>query len=143
MKRTLSMNIPRSLALVGTGASLIVIVCEAFAATASEAAVPSSDKPNIIVIVADDLGYGDVRCMDPQHAKVPTPNVDRLAREGILFTDAHAGAALCSPSRYSLLTGRFCWSSPLREHVVRIYGSPLIAANRLTLCEIHKRTTCL
>jgi arylsulfatase A len=104
-------------------------------------------KPNIVIILADDLGYGDVQCMDPQHAKVPTPSVDRLAREGMLFTDAHAGAALCSPSRYSLLTGRYCWRSPLREHVVRLYGSPLIAATRLTLPGMLKQhgyhTACI
>ena len=113
---------------------------------AAETARPAR-RPNIVCILADDLGYGDVRCMDPQHARTPTPNIDRLAREGMLFTDAHAGAALCSPSRYSLLTGRFCWRSPLREHVVRGYGSSLISAHRLTLPALLKRhgyhTACI
>jgi len=90
-------------------------------------------RPNIIVVFADDLGYGDVRCYDPQHAKVPTPSIDRLAQEGLRFTDAHTSASLCSPSRYGLLTGRFSWRTPMRTHVVRIYGSPLIAPDRLTL----------
>jgi arylsulfatase A-like enzyme len=58
-------------------------------------------------VLADDLGYSNARCYDPQHAKVATPHVDRLAREGMLFTDAHAAASLCSPSRSSLLTVRF------------------------------------
>jgi arylsulfatase A-like enzyme len=90
-------------------------------------------KPNIIVVLADDLGYGDVRCNDPEHAKVPTPNIDRLAEQGMRFTDAHTSASLCSPSRYSLLTGRFSWRTPMRTHVVRVYGTPLIAPDRLTL----------
>jgi arylsulfatase A len=89
--------------------------------------------PNIVVVFADDLGYGDARCNDPEHAKVPTPNIDRLAEQGMRFTDAHAAASLCSPSRYALLTGRFSWRTPMRTHVVRVYGTPLIAPHRLTL----------
>jgi len=96
-------------------------------------------RPNIVVILADDLGYGDVRCNDPRYAKVPTPNIDRLAQEGMRFTDAHGSASLCSPSRYGLLTGRFCWRTPMRTHVVRMYGSPLIAPDRLTLSRMLQR----
>jgi len=128
--------------------SIKTLLCSTILAVSVAGEVSATTaKPNIVVILADDLGYGDVRCLDPQHAKVPTPNIDRLAREGMLFTDAHAGAALCTPSRYSLLTGRFCWRSPLREHVVRGYGSPLIAANRLTLPAMLKQhgyhTACI
>lgn len=97
----------------------------------SEEAPPK--HPNIVIVLADDLGYGDIRCYDPNNAKVPTPYIDQLAEQGVRFTDAHAGASLCTPSRYALLTGRFSWRTPLREHVLRPYGSPLIAADRLTL----------
>jgi len=90
-------------------------------------------KPNIVIIFADDLGYGDVACYDPEHCRVPTPHIDRLAEQGIRFTDAHATASLCTPSRYGLLTGRYSWRSSLAEHVVRRYGSPLIDEARLTL----------
>jgi arylsulfatase A len=90
-------------------------------------------NPNIIIILADDLGWGDVRCYDPEHAIVPTPSIDLLAAGGMRFTDAHTSASLCSPSRYGLLTGRYSWRTPMRSHVVRRYGSPLIAADRLTL----------
>jgi len=62
-----------------------------------------SRKPNIVFILADDLGYGDVRCYNAQ-SKIPTPNLDRLAAEGIRFTDAHAPDAVCTPSRYGILT---------------------------------------
>lgn len=109
--------------LIPSFALLLALVCPASAA----------ERPNVIVVLADDLGYGDVHCYDPQHAKVPTPHIDRLAQQGMRFTDAHASASLCSPSRYSLLTGRFSWRTLMRTHVIRTYGSPLIAANRLTL----------
>ncbi len=77
---------------------------------AANAPRPSA-PPNIVFILADDLGYGDVRCYNPV-SKVPTPNIDRLAREGLRFTDAQSPSTVCTPSRYSLLTGRM----PFRIH---------------------------
>jgi len=73
------------------------------------AALPAVElsKPNIVIILADDLGYGDVSCYGA--AKIKTPNIDRLAREGMKFTDAHTAASVCSPSRYGLMTGRYPW----------------------------------
>src|SRR5215475_4714920 len=77
------------------------------------AAVPAqADRPNIIIILADDLGYGDLGCYNPQ-SKIPTPRLDALAGQGLRFTDAHAPAALCTPTRYGLLTGRYPWRSRL------------------------------
>ncbi len=113
---------------------------------AREGDAAAIQRPNIVVVLADDLGYGDVRCYDPEHAKVPTPSIDRLAEEGLRFTDAHTSASLCSPSRYGLLTGRFSWRTAMRTHVVRVYGSPLIAPDRLTLPRMLQqqgyRTAC-
>ncbi|MEY3837764.1 MAG: Arylsulfatase, partial [Verrucomicrobiota bacterium] len=82
-----------------------------FAATLAAAGDPR--RPNIVVILADDLGYGDVGCYNPQ-SKVPTPNLDRLAKAGVRFTDAHAPATVCTPSRYSLLTGRMAFRTGYR-----------------------------
>ena len=65
-------------------------------------------KPNIIFILADDLGYGDAGCYNPE-SRIPTPNLDRLAARGVRFTDAHAPSSVCTPSRYAVLTGRYCW----------------------------------
>lgn len=73
----------------------------------AEAASPAAAKPNIVFIYADDLGYGDVSCYGA--TRVATPNVDRLAREGLRFTDAHSASATCTPSRYALLTGEYAW----------------------------------
>ena len=89
-------------------------------------------KPNIVYILADDLGYGDVGCYNAQ-SKIPTPNLDRLAREGIRFTDAHAPDAVCTPTRYGLLTGRYCFRSRMKSGVLPPWGEPLIEEGRLTV----------
>jgi arylsulfatase A-like enzyme len=88
--------------------------------------------PNVVIILADDLGYGDVGANNPA-AKIPTPHLDRLAREGFRSTDAHSPSAVCTPTRYALLTGRYAWRTRLQRHVLPPWGAPLIAADRLTL----------
>ena len=80
-------------------------------------------NPNIIFILADDLGYGDVACYNPE-SKVPTPNLDRLSWEGLSFTDAHAPATVCTPSRYSVLTGRMAFRTGIKG-VFTGAGGPL------------------
>jgi arylsulfatase A-like enzyme len=82
-------------------------------------------RPNIVYILADDLGYGDVSVYNPD-GKISTPNIDRLAGEGMRFTDAHTTSSVCTPSRYSLLTGRYPWRSRLRVGVLRGYSRTLI-----------------
>ena len=64
-------------------------------------------KPNIIYILADDLGYGDVQTLNPERGKIATPQMDKLAAEGMVFTDAHTGSSVCTPTRYGVLTGRY------------------------------------
>jgi len=96
-------------------------------------------KPNIVVVLADDMGYGDVTCFDPAHNKVPTPNIDHLAAEGMSFTNTHATSALCTPSRYGLLTGRYAWRSRLQRGVLMVYGDELIEPGRLTMPEMLRR----
>jgi arylsulfatase A len=99
-------------------------------AAASPAATAA--RPNIIIILADDLGIGDVACYNP-HSAWHTPNLDRLASQGMMFTDAHTGSALCTPSRYALLTGRYAWRGRLKHGVVSGYERELIETDRLTL----------
>jgi arylsulfatase A-like enzyme len=89
-------------------------------------------KPNVVYILADDLGYGDPGCFNPK-SKIPTPNLDRLAKEGRRFTDAHSPSAVCTPTRYGLLTGRYAWRTRLQRGVNGPYSQPLIAADRLTV----------
>lgn len=91
------------------------------------------DRPNVIVILADDLGYGDVGCYNPERGKIPTPRIDALAAQGMRFTDGHASSSACSPSRYSLLTGRYHWRTRLQRGIVGMWERPLIAPDRLTI----------
>ena len=106
----------------------------------------ADSKPNIVYILADDLGYGDVRAYNPQ-SKIPTPNLDRLASEGIRFTDAHAPDAVCTPTRYGLLTGRYAFRSRLKSGVIAPWGEPLIEEGRLTVPALLRQhgyaTTCI
>ena len=89
-------------------------------------------KPNIIYLLADDWGYGDVSYLNPE-SKIPTPHADQLASEGMIFTDAHSNSAVCTPTRYGVLTGRYCWRSRLKRGVLNGYSEPLIEAGRLTV----------
>ena len=82
-------------------------------------------RPNLVYILCDDLGYGDVRCLNP-NGKIPTPHMDRLARAGMIFTDAHSSSSVCTPTRYSLLTGRYNWRSRLKQGVLYGYSPRLI-----------------
>ena len=105
-----------------------------WAATAA-VATPLS-KPNIIIILADDMGYGDCGVYNSE-SKIKTPHIDQLAEEGLLFTDAHAAASTCTPSRYGLLTG----TNPVRTGVLNTLlgrGDPIIAENEKTITSMLK-----
>ncbi|MHC4573326.1 MAG: sulfatase-like hydrolase/transferase [Planctomycetota bacterium] len=94
--------------------------------------------PNIVFIMADDLGYGDVTCLN-SGSKIPTPNIDRMAAAGMLLADAHSGSAVCTPTRYGILTGRYCWRTRLKKGVLWGYSEPLIEPERLTVASLLKR----
>ena len=89
-------------------------------------------QPNVVFIFTDDLGYGDVSGYNDQ-SKIQTPHIDKLISEGMKFTDAHTSSAVCTPSRYSLLTGRYCWRTVHKRGVQGGYGLPLITQDRMTL----------
>lgn len=114
-------------------------------ATAPLFAARPKNRPNIVVILADDLGYGDVGCYNPE-SKIPTPHLDRLAKEGLRFTDAHTPCGVCSPTRYGLLTGRYPWRTELKSQVLWPFDKPLIDKDRLTLPKMLKsqgyKTAC-
>ena len=111
----------------------LVALLLALTATAAER------PPNILLILADDLGYGDIHAYNPDRGKLPTPHLDRLAAEGMRFTDAHSSSGVCSPSRYALLTGRYHWRTRLQNGIVGVFGEPLIAPDRLTVAGLAKR----
>jgi arylsulfatase A-like enzyme len=110
----------------------------------TQSAVP---RPRaIIVILADDLGYGDMHCNAPDTCRIATPAMDRLAADGMRFTDGHSSSGCCSPSRYTLLTGRYHWRTTLQSGIVGVWGKPLISENRLTIAALAQqqgyRTAC-
>lgn len=97
----------------------------------------SSSKPNVLLILADDMGYGDAGCYNPD-SKIPTPNIDALAAQGMRFTNAHSPGAVCIPTRYGLLTGRF----PFRKRETdgpMVPDQPLLEENRVTLPLLFRR----
>ena len=99
----------------------------------------ATDRPNIVYILADDLGYGDVQALNPEMGKIPTPHMDRLAQQGMLFTDAHSGSSVCTPTRYGVLTGRYSWRTRLQNFVLWGFDQPLITEDRLTVAGLLKK----
>jgi arylsulfatase A len=94
-------------------------------------------SPNIVLILADDLGYGDPGCDNPD-SRIPMPNVDGIAARGVRFTDAHSPSAVCTPTRYGLLSGRYCWRTWLKRGVIGGYTPPLLEPDRMTLASLLK-----
>lgn len=116
----------------------------ALSARASSVPMATTPRPpDVLIILADDLGYGDVGCFG---GRIPTPHIDRLCHEGMRFTDAHSSSAVCSPSRYTLLTGRYHWRSRLQRGVMQLWEEPLIRGG-LTLASLARRrgysTACI
>jgi arylsulfatase A-like enzyme len=122
------------LRLAGLGlASLALPGCRS---TTGAAAPPA--KPNIVVILADDYGYGSAGCYGADGKLVRTPHIDRLAREGRRFTDANTTSSVCSPTRYSLLTGRYCWRTSLTHEVLGTFSPLHIETTRLNMASLLK-----
>ena len=109
-------------------------------ATATAVATPAlaaDAAPNVVIILADDLGYGDTSCYGA--TKVNTPNIDRLAREGRRFTQAYTASSICSPTRYALMTGRYCWRTSLQRQVLNVNAPLHIETSRMTLPSMFKK----
>jgi arylsulfatase A-like enzyme len=98
----------------------------------------SAEKPNIVYILCDDLGYGDLKCLN-RDGKIATPNFDRIAAAGLAFTDAHSGSAVCTPTRYGILMGRYAWRTKLQSGVLGGLSPRLIDPSRLTVASLLKQ----
>lgn len=124
----------------------LFLACALALASSLAHSAPDGSRPNIVYILADDLGYGDLSCQNPR-SKIPTPNLDRLAAQGIRFTDAHSPSSVCTPTRYGILTGRYCWRSSLKRGVLGGFSPPLIEPGRLTVPALLKQhgyvTACI
>ncbi|MEY2877741.1 MAG: Arylsulfatase [Verrucomicrobiota bacterium] len=117
---------------------LLVFLCFAAAALAADRpSAVSPSKPNIVIILCDDLGYGDVKANNPA-CKIVTPHMDRIAREGVRFTDAHTPSSVCTPTRYGLLTGRYNWRTRLQNGVLGGLSPRLIEPGRETIASMLK-----
>jgi arylsulfatase A-like enzyme len=112
----------------------------------STTSVSAAKLPNIVYVLCDDLGYGDPGCYNKE-SKIPTPNIDRLAGQGMRFTDAHTPSSVCTPTRYGLLTGRYCWRTSLKRGVLNGYSPLLIESGRVTVASLLKQhgytTACI
>ena len=106
----------------------------------------AASKPNIVFILCDDLGYGDVKCLNPD-GKIATPHMDAVAANGMKFTDAHSSSAVCSPTRYGVMTGRYNWRSKLQSGVLGGLSPRLIEPDRMTVASFLKgqgyKTACV
>lgn len=104
----------------------------------------ATEKPNVLILYADDLGFGDLGCYNPD-SKIPTPHLDKLASQGMRFTDAHSSSGICTPSRYAMLTGRHHWRD--FHGIVQAFGKSFFKAERLTLPEMLQaegyQTACI
>ncbi len=118
---------------LGPTLSCLITVCLGILMLADSA--HAGPRPNVILIYTDDQGFGDMSALNPD-AKFQTPNLDRMAREGILFTDAHCSDTVCTPSRYGLLTGRYNWRTTLKRGVFGAEVKGLIANGRMTLASL-------
>jgi len=121
------MNLKRTIFRVGMLAP--------FCVTTMCTAPKSNTNPNILIIYTDDQGYGDVSALNP-NAKFQTPNIDKLTEESLVFTDGHSSDAVCSPSRYTLLTGRYSWRTSLKKGVLDADGPCLIENDRMTIASL-------
>jgi arylsulfatase A len=125
-------RIPARVAFRRTLLALAALALPPAPASAGPATPAPPSRPNIVLVLADDLGYGDVACYNPQ-SKIPTPRLDRLAAEGLRFTDAHSPATVCTPTRYGILTGRMAFRTGFRSVFTGVGGPCLIEPGRPTL----------
>ena len=114
---------------------IIGVASRAPSCAVPQGAAAELGRPNIVFILADDLGYGDVHALNPG-SRIATPHMDRIASEGASFVDAHTPSSVCTPTRYGLLTGRYCWRGRLKQGVLNGYSAPLLEPGRPTVASV-------
>ncbi len=120
----------------------IILAAQLVAFTAITGSIQAAEEkqpPNIVYILADDMGYGDVSILNKRDQLIRTPHIDRLGKEGMIFTDAHSGSAVCTPTRYGVLTGRYAWRTRLKGGVLHGYDHHLIETNRMTVASLLQK----
>jgi len=133
--------------LKAAGAAAAGLVLPPRARAGQASAAPRDARPNIVFILADDMGVGDVSLLGGERTKIMTPHIDRIGREGVIFSDAHSASAVCTPTRYGILTGRYPWRSRLKSGVLGGWSPRLIEEGRLTVPALLKQhgyhTACI
>jgi arylsulfatase A-like enzyme len=125
--------------LLATGSVLLLLAQAAYGANPKQETPTASPRPNIVYILCDDLGYGDVHALNPERGKIVTPNIDRLAGHGMICTDMHSGSSVRTPTRYGILTSRYAWRTRLQKGVLSGMSEPLIDGKQLTVAEFLKQ----
>jgi len=118
---------------------LFLILIALFCLPVTYGTEQAKERPNIVIILSDDYGYGSAVCYGANPKLIQTPNIDRLAKEGRRFTDANTTSSVCSPTRYSLLTGRYCWRTSLKHEVLSTTAPLLIEPGRINLASMLKK----
>ncbi len=116
---------------------MLCIALTGVAAAGQARLAPNARRPNIVILLVDDLGIGDPGCYNPA-SKIRTPAIDRLARDGMRFTDVHSPSSVCSPTRYAILTGRYAWRTRMKSGVLNGYSRALIEEGRPTIASLLK-----
>lgn len=144
MRKTFCRTTSRILGIIAILTLSVCLAQRGSARTGDQA--NANSLPHVVLILADDLGYGDLSCLNHE-SKIPTPCMDRLAKEGMVFANAHTPSSVCTPTRYGLLTGRYAWRTRLKSGVLLGFDRPLIEPGRLTLASLFKskgyRTACV
>jgi arylsulfatase A-like enzyme len=128
------LNLPR----LPTAGVILALGLTIFSVRPQANAAEKTPLPNIVVILADDMGYGDPGCYSKE-SKIPTPHIDRLASQGMRFSDAHTPSSVCTPTRYGLLTGRYCWRTSLKQGVLQGYDPLMVEPDRLSVASLLKK----
>ncbi len=117
---------------------LVVLTLLVLPNSVGKAQLHAQQSSNIVYIICDDLGYGDIQCLNLQSGKIKTPHADQLAKQGMIFSDAHSGSSVCTPTRYGIMTGRYAWRTKLQKGVVTGFAPNLIAKDRPTVASFLK-----
>ncbi|MDG1872625.1 MAG: arylsulfatase [Mariniblastus sp.] len=117
---------------------LVVLTLLVLPNSIGKAQLHAQQSSNIVYIICDDLGYGDIQCLNLQSGKIKTPHADQLAKQGMIFSDAHSGSSVCTPTRYGIMTGRYAWRTKLQKGVVTGFAPNLIAKHRPTVASFLK-----
>jgi len=132
------MNKRKLIAIFGVSIAALTLLGCNISSQKTTAETTTGKRPNIVVILADDMGYGELQCLNPKRGKIKTPQLDAIAAGGMTFTDGHSGSAVCTPTRYGLMTGRYAWRTHL-QHGVLTGGESLIVKDRLTVADMLKQ----